>query len=331
MRFYKVLCSILLSMGTFESFAVDPSVSVYVDHVSYTSARIYEFDIMIKATGATSSFELRTFQAGLYLDPSWVNGGTISIQNVNTWTQMNGQGYNGAYQWDSTDKLVNCSVNFDVIGPVTCISSTVTTTPIIVTRVRLTNSVDYSCLSLPNIKFNYVSNLSPLRLRTTFSWREVACTTNYEMFYPGRTYGGTALFNGETFSLGDADGRSPASVSNNTGFCLSELTVKAFIEGYYIGAGQMRPALLLSASVPHAQADQADSITIELRTAANSAVLAAPPIKTILNTTGTAYCILPNALIGTSCWIVMKHRASIETWSKNPITLSSRTTFSFTQ
>ena len=221
MSIYKIIFSLLLTLSTTLGFALDPSVSVYIDHVSYTSARIYEFDIMIKASGSTSSFQLRTFQAGLYLNPSWVNGGTISAQNVSTWSEMNGQGYNGAFQWNGTDKLVNCSVNFDVIGPVTCISSTVTTSPLLVTRVRLTNSSDFTCLS-PDIKFNYVSNISPLRLRTTFSWREVACTTNYEMFYPGRTYTGTALFHGETYTSSDADGRSPASVTNNTGFCLSE-------------------------------------------------------------------------------------------------------------
>lgn len=329
MRFYKLLLSVMLTIASTLAFALDPSVSVYVDHVSYTSARIYEFDIMIKASGATSAFELRTFQAGLYLGPAWVNGGTISIQNVNTWSQMNGQGYNGAFQWDGTDKLVNCSVNFDVIGPVTCISSTVTTTPLLVTRVRLTNSVDFTCLQ-PDIKFNYVSNINPLRLRTTFSWREVACTTNYEMFYPGRPYTGTALFNGETYTINDADGKSPASATNNTGFCLSELTITAFIEGYYLGGGQMR-SVLLNAAILHSQADQADSITVELRSAGNPAILVAPPIQTILSTKGTAYCILPNALIGTSCWIMLKHRNAIETWSANPVTLASRTSFNFAQ
>ena len=330
MRFYKVLFSLFLMLSFTRAFAVDPSVSVYVDHVTYTSARIYEFDIMIKATGATTSFQLRTFQAGLYLNPAWVNGGTISVQNVSTWSQMSGLGYNGAFQWNNTDKLVNCSVNFDVIGPVTCISSTVTTTPFILTRVRLTNSADFTCLSSPDIKFNYVSNVSPLRLRTTFSWREVACTTNYEMFYPGRTYSGTALFHGEAYSLGDADGRSPASATNNTGFCLSELAITTFIEGYYIGSGQMRPTLL-NAGIVHAQPDQTDTITVELRSAGNPALFVVPPIKTIVSTTGKAYCILSNSLIGTSCWIVIRHQSGIETWSANTVTLTSRTAFNFTR
>ena len=328
MRYYKVLSSVILMMISTFAYAVDPSVSVYTDHGSYTSAHSYEFDIMIKASGGTSSLALRTFQAGLYLNPSWVNGGTITAQNGSGYSQLNGLGYNGAFQWNGADKLVNCSVNFDVLGPVTCISTTVTTTPIVVARVRLTNTADFTCL-LPDIKFNYVSSISPLRLRTTFSWREVSCTTNYEMFYPGRTYSGSALFNGETYSIGDVDGRSPASATGNTGFCLSQLAITAFIEGYYLGAGQMQP-ILKNTNTLHSETDQTDTITVELRAAANG-VLITPPIKTILSTTGNAYCILPNSLIGTSCWIVIKTRNAVETWSANPVTLTSRTTLNFAQ
>ena len=126
MKLKQLLSSLVFLLVSGFTFAVDPSVSVYVDHSAYTSARVFEFDIMMKATGATSAFELRTFQAGLYLNPAWVNSGTLSIQNVSTYTEMSGSGYNGAFQWNASDKLVNCSVNFDVLGPVSCISTTVT-------------------------------------------------------------------------------------------------------------------------------------------------------------------------------------------------------------
>ena len=328
MKSHKLLSIMILSLVSIKIFAVDPSVSVYIDHGTYKAAHVYEFDVMIKATGPTTSLQLRTFQAGLYLDSSWVNGGTVTAQNASGYSQLNGLGYNGAFQWNPTDKLVNCSVNFDVLGPVTCIATTVTTTPIVVAKIRLTNSADYSCASAPDIKFNYVSNKSPLRLRTTFSWREVACSINYEMFYPGRTYNGTAVFNGETFTLGDADGKSTVTAQSNTGFCSSQLAITAFIQGYYMAGGHMQ-STLLNVGIPHSEADQSDSITIELRTAGNPAILVTAPITTVLSTTGKAYCILPNALIGTSCWILFKHRQAVDTWSANPVTISSRTTFNF--
>ena len=330
MRINKILSILVFTALSFSSKAVDPSVSVYIDQGRYTAAHVYEFDIMLKASSPTSSFQLRTFQAGLYLNASWLNGGTVTAQNASGYSQLNGLGYNGNFNWNGTDKLLNCSVNFDVLGPVTCISTTATTTPIVVAKIRLTNSSDFSCGSAPNIKFNYVSSISPLRLRTTFSWRETGCTTNYEMFYPGRTYGGTALFNGETYTAGDADGKSTVTSMTNTGFCESQLALTVFLEGYYLGSGQMQ-SRLKNSGVLHAETDQTDSVRIELRTAGNPVVLQYPPLKAIISTTGKIYCIIPNSLIGTSCWIVIKHSQSIETWSKTPVMLSSRTTFQFAQ
>jgi hypothetical protein len=326
MKLKQLLVSLTFALISKFAFAVDPSISAYVDHSAYVSSKVFEFDIMIKATGSTSTFELRTFQAGLYVNPAWVNGGTLSIQNVSTYTEMSGSGYNGAFQWNATDKLINCSVNFDVLGPVSCIATSVSTTPVNVTRIRVTNTTDFSC-SNPNIKFNYTPNISPLRLRTTFSWREVACTTNYDMFYPGRTYTGSATFNNEVYST-DVDGKSDVS-SNNPGFCFGQLTLKAIIQGFYVGGGQMSPGLM-NAEVLHSNAEQSDTITVELRTVADPSVLATSPISAILSTTGIAYCFFDLSLINDSYWIVLKHRNLIETWSSNPVFLTAYSNYDFT-
>jgi hypothetical protein len=328
LRLLSVFSLFLLSKG---ALGVDPSVSVYIDHVSYTSSKIMEFDIMMKANGSTSSFQLRTFQAGLYVNPAWVNGGTLTAQNVSTYTQMSGLGYNGSFQWNATDKLINCSVNFDVLGPTTCIYTAMTTTAKVITRIRVTNSVNFTC-NTPDIKFNYVSNISPLRLRTSFSWREVACTTNYDMFYPGRTYGGSATFNGEVYTSSDADGKSPAAASGNTGFCSGELKVTALIEGFYDPYyGALNPDLYYC-NVLHAQTEQADTITVELRPSSSTTTVHAS-FKTILHADGVAYCIFPLGaplnIPGNSFWIVVKHRNTIETWSSAPVLFSNNTEYNF--
>jgi hypothetical protein len=325
MNLNKILIALGLILISRTGLALDPSVTVYVDHSSYSSANVFEFDIMIKASGSTSAFELRTFQAGLYMNPAWINSGTLTAQNVSTYSELSASGYNGSFQWNPTDKLLNCSVNFDVLGPTTCISTTVGTAPLLVTRVRLTNTADFTC-STPDIKFNYVSNISPLRLRTTFSWREIACTTNYEMFYPGRTYSGTAKFNGETYSLADADGKSPVSATNNIGFCSAQLTISAFLEGFYLGGGLMQSALMLND--PHASPDQADTIVVELRPAADPSIIAGTA-KAVLSTSGIAYCFFDLSLVGSEYWIGLKHRNSIDTWSASPVMLTSRTSFNF--
>jgi len=333
MKMNKLFTALSIILISSVCKAVDPSVSVYIDHMSYVSSKIVEFDIMMKANGSTSSFQLRTFQAGLYVNSSWVNGGSLSMENVDTYTEMAGAGFNGSYQWNSTDKLINVSVNFDLIGPSTCIYTLVGTTPIIVTRVRATNTADYSCASTPDIKFNYVANKSPLRLRTSFSWRDVGCTTNYDMFYPGRTYAGTATFNGENYTSGDADGKSPVTVAAgaNVSFCNAELKVTAYIEGFYdINSGNLSPDLKLC-FVPHGNDDLSDTVTVELHSTANTSTVVSS-FKTILRTNGDAYCIFPSNsnLIGNSYWLVFKHRNTLESWSSAPVAISSRTVYDFT-
>jgi hypothetical protein len=257
------------------------------------------------------------------------------MQNVSTWTQVSGQGYNGSYQWNATDKLINCSVNFDLRTPSGCIYTTLTTTPIIVTRVRATNTADYSCAATPDIKFNYVANQDPLRLRTDFSWRETGCTLNYDMFYPGRTYGGTATFNGEVYTSGDADGRSPITnvspSTNNTGFCSAQIQVTANMEGFYDLNTGLMAANLMYCNVPHGNEDLSDTVTVELRSTANTTVVAAT-FKSILRTSGDVYCIFPgnSSLIGNSYWLVFRHRNTLQSWSSSPVAITSRTSYDFT-
>jgi hypothetical protein len=51
---------------------------------------------------------------------------------------------------------------------------------------------------------------------------------------------------------------------------------------------------------------------------------------TILHTDGTAQITLPATINGGDYYIVIKHRNSIETWSKNPVLISNSTTVDFT-
>jgi hypothetical protein len=329
MRLIRILTLIITAFSTMQSFAQDPNISVYIANEQYLSGHIYQFDIMMKATGSTSTFQLRTFQAGLYVNPTWVNGGVLTASNAPTYSEMTTPGYNGAFQWNATDKLINCTVNFDVVNLNGCISTTVTTTPIRISRIQVSNSVNFACVT-PDIKFNYVANPDPYRLRTSFSWRAVGCTTNYDMFYPGRTFTGSVTYNGELYTANDADGKSPVTTNTQTGFCSGELTVTAFIEGFYVGTGLQSPSLYASV-VNHANQEQSDTITILLKPAGNPSGPAAATFKTILYADGRAYCIYPLAggLIGNSYWIVLKHRNAVETWSANPVTISANTAYDF--
>ncbi len=99
--------------------------------------------------------------------------------------------------------------------------------------------------------------------------------------------------------------------------CNSTLNIKLYIEGYYLGAGLMTPALQ-NQGVAGATPTLTDTITVELRNSTPPYAVA-NSIKTLLNTNGTATCLFSTT--GTY-YLVVKHRNGLETWSANPITVT---------
>lgn len=106
------------------------------------------------------------------------------------------------------------------------------------------------------------------------------------------------------------------------------LNVKAFLQGFYIGGGQMTPVLFNSGISTNPT--ECDTITIELRDPINiSSVIYSG--QTILHIDGNSAVILPSSLLNQSFYVVLRHRNSIETWSKNPVQLNNTTImFDFT-
>jgi hypothetical protein len=110
------------------------------------------------------------------------------------------------------------------------------------------------------------------------------------------------------------------------------LNLNVFIEGYWDGTSAMIPALQ-NQGQPNT-ATQCDSITVALISTAT--VLAGSPYTpdytttTVLNTNGTASAVFANAVSG-NYYIAVKHRNAVETWSANPVAITSTpVTYDFT-
>lgn len=105
----------------------------------------------------------------------------------------------------------------------------------------------------------------------------------------------------------------------------SNLSLKCFVEGLYTNAGNQSNATGDPFSLV------ADTITVELIDPLN---VSGSPVFTASGTvsrSGIASFIFPPAVIGHSYYIVLRHRNSIETWSKTPHAFTANTTFDFTQ
>lgn len=107
------------------------------------------------------------------------------------------------------------------------------------------------------------------------------------------------------------------------------LNIRVFIEGLYLGGSTMTPVFYNNGL--SLNPNECDSITIELRDPLSpSSILFTQ--NAMLLTNGYTNVPLPSPLLGNSYFIVVKHRNSIETWSKTPtVILNGTTLFDFTQ
>ena len=104
------------------------------------------------------------------------------------------------------------------------------------------------------------------------------------------------------------------------------LNLNAFLQGYYTGASTMAP-VLANQGVGVSTTD-VDSVTVELHDTTASHTLAYS-LSGVLQANGTLSCVFPYEANNNSYYVVIKHRNSIETWSADPVTMSSSTSYDF--
>lgn len=107
---------------------------------------------------------------------------------------------------------------------------------------------------------------------------------------------------------------------------MTNLELKLFIEGYYIGNETMGSVLMNQGlSNP---SSQADSVIIELHNHAFPFNIEHTTIA-ILDTDGHLNCNFPLNVAQDSFYIAIRHRNAIETWTANPVTFSFFTNYDF--
>jgi len=101
---------------------------------------------------------------------------------------------------------------------------------------------------------------------------------------------------------------------------LKILSLKVFLQGFYSSNGLMRP--LLYSNLLNSDQTACDSITVELHNVTTPQTIVAFA-KDILHTDGNATFKFPSSIGNNAYYVVIRHRNSLETWSKNPILFSA--------
>jgi len=117
----------------------------------------------------------------------------------------------------------------------------------------------------------------------------------------------------ETFSYGQVEDYSVVVASPER-----SLTLTLYLEGLFNGTSMNKAKNALGDQFAGTVADQ---VTLELHNSTSPFSLAGGPYTVNVNQDGTAALTIPAAL-GSSYFIVIKHRNSIETWNASPVSFS---------
>jgi hypothetical protein len=124
-------------------------------------------------------------------------------------------------------------------------------------------------------------------------------------------------------SVGGCSGVSGGSFTLQTS---GTFNLKLFLEGYYIGGGQMNSAIFNSGV--GVDANEADSIRVEFRDQFTPSTVAYSA-TVVMGVNGTSTITIPGSLIGGNYYVAVFHRNTVETWSSLPIAISATTSYDF--
>ncbi|MBK9543740.1 MAG: hypothetical protein IPO49_15755 [Bacteroidetes bacterium] len=223
---------------------------------------------------------------------TWSNGATTSSITV-----TNSGNFSVAVAGDNgctaTSNTIAVAVNF----------------PPVISSFSPSSAISGEVITVLGSNFNGVSSV---KLNGVFTLYSIVNSSQLTFTVPSGAGSGTISV---TTSCGTVNSSGTLNVLQ-----FSSLQVHLLIEGFYLGSGLMQE--VISSAV-------CDTITVDLHNPN-------PPYNTVvsdtkpINTSGTGIFLFPSQFSGTSYYIGIRHRNSLETWSALPVFLNSASsTFDF--
>lgn len=179
----------------------------------------------------------------------------------------------------------------------------------------------------------------PSAIVVTITYDPVDCNTGTTTVHVSATGGsgtyvdGTGDFTdvpvgGYTAIVTDDNTCTGTSTITITGNCSITLNMKMYLQGYYMGGGVMQN-VLFNQGVEVNPSTNCDNVDVELHDVSDPTIIVATATGMLL-TDGTMSVTLPSSANGGSYYIAIKHRNTVQTWSADPVTLGSVTSYDFT-
>ncbi len=254
--------------------------------------------------------------------------------------------YCRTFNWNSTgvkrgNLPDNCQFTLPVGLPVGTYSLVVTANgiasdPVSFTPVPYLTSTLAATAICSNSAFTYTPTMAPATASFTWTRAAVAGISNAAITTPQTSTPNEVLINSTAspitvvydFVITSNGCSNTQQVTVVVNPCQTIVNLKLFLEGFYNGGSTMAANMfdLGLSSDPTAS----DQITVNLWSAGSlSNQNPDYTTTTVLHTNGSASMQFPGAVNGNSFYIAVKHRNSIETWSKLPVPISNNITYDF--
>jgi hypothetical protein len=151
-NFTKISLALLMFVLTaMNSIVSAQSFEWRAENESYPSSTVYEFDIILYATGATTSWELAGITTYINVNSSFRNSGTITPTIVSGSSELLTAQVPTAVSYNANNYVAIAAKTPPGAGNGTIITQTGKK----VCRIRLTNSVNFSTTAAPNLTWRW--------------------------------------------------------------------------------------------------------------------------------------------------------------------------------
>ena len=272
--------------------------------------------------------------SGVYTFVSGCNTATLNLTLTPATTTSESQTVCGAsYNWPASGATYTASGVYTFVSGCNTATLNLTLTPATTTSESQTvcgtsytwpaSGVTYNASGV----YTFVSGCNTATLTLTLTPSSTNTTTitasgSYTWAHNGQTYTASNTYTGTTTNcVTESLDLTITPVQSGV------LSLKVYLEGYYLSGGQMRSALANSGVGTNNAISDTIKVQLRSQSSPNASVLTA---NVLLSTNGTASISIPPSLIGGNYYIAVYHRNSLETWSSSAIAITGNTSFDFT-
>ena len=285
--FFTFSILIVMAFTSLRVFGQDPSYYCEIKNDEMVSSTVYEMDLFLYRTGDVP-LELANFQTALIVNPSFVNGGTISSEIIDGSSELTALQVPSATQFSSNCIKIAPKLplrTYDNVGLTTTTNGTVVPQAgLKICRLRLTNTANFGS-----------ANMNPTWNFTVTPYRTVV----------------------SAFTGSDASHKTNTVITSASSHN-KNLNLKIFLEGLYNG----ETGLMTKTRNSDGESDwetfagnTVDTLSVLFAQTVDPYNIISETHGVPVNMDGSCRVSVPGN-VTQNCYIIVKHRNSIETWSK---------------